>query len=229
MSNHNSVSHSPDQDRIRTTRLRNRRALGARLNKGYMAALLGFALILVLGVSHHAAPQSAQDDTVPHYTDNGRLVRPENYREWIYVSSGLGMNYGPVAHDTPAFSNVFVKPAAYRQFIATGHWPDKTMFVLEIYSAESHRSINKQGHFQGQLLGVEAEVKDESRFPEKWAYFSLGVNGKTGAKFSQDECWSCHNQNAAVENSFVQFYPTLLKVASEKNTIKPSVHLGPSE
>jgi hypothetical protein len=197
------------------------------MTKKRLVALLGLAGMLGLGLSRHVLPQESSGAAVPQYTADGRLLRPDNYREWIYVSSGLGMNYGPVAHDTPAFTNVFVKPAAHRQFVATGHWPDKTMFVLEVYSAASHSSINKQGHFQSELLGVEAEVKDESRFPEKWAYFSLGVNGKTGSKFSQDECWSCHNQNAAVENSFVQFYPTLLKVAYEKNVIKPSVHLEP--
>ena len=194
------------------------------MNRRYLAVLLAMALAVAIYESRRALSQDFSAPA-PQYTSDGKLVRPENYREWIYVSTGLGMNYGPVSHDTPAFTNVFVAPAAYRHYVATGQWPDKTVFVLEVYSAASHSSMNKQGSFQDKLLGVEAEVKDESRFPEKWAYFALGVKGKVGSKFSQDECWSCHNQNGAVENTFVQFYPTLLRVAHERNTIRPSVHL----
>lgn len=196
------------------------------MNRRYLAASLAMVLAVVVYTSRRALSQDLAA-SAPQYTSDGKLVRPENYREWIYVSSGLGMNYGPVSHGTPAFTNVFVAPAAYRHFAATGHWPDKTEFVLEVYRAASHSSINKQGSFQDKLLGVEAEVKDESRFPEKWAYFGLGVKGEAGSKFSQDQCWSCHNQNGAVENTFVQFYPTLLSVAHEKNTLKPSVHVDP--
>jgi hypothetical protein len=197
------------------------------MKKTYLAALLATAVAVVIGLSRPGLTEDISSASVPRYTEDGKLMRPGNYREWIYLSSGLGMNYGPAAHDAPEFTNVFVAPAAYKHYMASGAWPDKTMFVLEEYSASSHGSIVKQGQFQDALLGVEAEVKDESRFPEKWAYFGFGVDGKTASKIQQDRCWSCHNQNAAVENSFVQFYPTLLKVAYQKDTIKPSIHLEP--
>jgi hypothetical protein len=197
------------------------------MKKTYLAALLATAVAVVIGLSRPGLTEDISSASVPRYTEDGKLMRPGNYREWIYLSSGLGMNYGPAAHDAPEFTNVFVAPAAYKHYMASGAWPDKTMFVLEEYSASSHGSIVKQGQFQDALLGVEAEVKDESRFPEKWAYFGFGVDGKTASKIPQNHCWSCHNQNAAVENSFVQFYPTLLKVAYQKDTIKPSIHLEP--
>lgn len=197
------------------------------MKKTYFAAVLATAVAVAIGLSRRGLTEDLSSASVPQYTQDGKLMRPGNYREWIYLSSGLGMNYGPAAHDAPEFTNVFVAPAAYKHYMASGAWPDKTMFVLEEYSASSHGSIVKQGQFQDALLGVEAEVKDESRFPEKWAYFGFGVDGKTASKIPQDHCWSCHNQNAAVENSFVQFYPTLLKVAYQKGTIKPSIHLEP--
>jgi hypothetical protein len=73
----------------------------------------------------------------PEYTKDGQLVRPENYREWIYLSSGLGMTYGLVESATNVvkgqrFDNVFVTPQAYRSFLQTGTWPDKTVFVMEV-------------------------------------------------------------------------------------------------
>jgi hypothetical protein len=33
------------------------------------------------------------------------------------------------------------------------------------------------------------------------------------------ECYSCHEQHAAVDNTFVQFYPTLLPIAESKGTL----------
>jgi hypothetical protein len=76
-------------------------------------------------------------------------------------------------------------------------------------------------------MGLDVEVKDEKRFADKWAYFGFNSGEKIASASTpgQNGCWQCHEQNAAVEHSFVQFYPELLKVAKEKGTIKPTVHL----
>jgi tetratricopeptide (TPR) repeat protein len=182
---------------------------------------------LAIGISRLTQGETTGRGSEPRYTADGRLMFPQGYREWTYLSSGLGMSYSPEAGGAPAFTNVFVAPAAYQHYLATGRWPDKTVFVLEVYSAASHGSIVRQGNYQDALLAVEAEVKDESRFQEKWAYFGFGMEKKTASKIPQDACWSCHQQNAAVEHSFVQFYPTLLEVAYDKGTLKPEVHLTP--
>jgi hypothetical protein len=109
---------------------------------------------------------------------------------------------------------------AYRSFLETGRWPDKTVLLLEGRSSQSKGSINKGGHFQSNLLGIEAEVKDEHRFPGKWAFFGLG-RGTAGTQIpTTADCYSCHATNGAVDNTFVQFYPTLLSVAKEKGTFK---------
>ena len=102
------------------------------------------------------------------------------------------------------------------------------MFVLEEYRASSHGSILQHGQYQSTLEGVEAEVKDESRFRENWAYFGFGAERSTASQFPKQACWNCHHQNGAVENTFVQFYPTLLPVARRKGTVKASA-LAPSQ
>jgi len=33
----------------------------------------------------------------PEFNKDGDLVRPKNYREWIFLSSGVGMSYGAAA------------------------------------------------------------------------------------------------------------------------------------
>jgi len=184
-----------------------------------MRTIVTIALTLTAAAAIRAQPAG------PEFTPDGQLIRPSDYREWIYLSSGLGMTYTAGTPSDPIFDNVFVSPPAYREFLDTGNWPDQTMFVLEIRSASSHGSINKAGHFQSDLASVQAEVKDEKRFPEKWAYFSFsgtpGNPGKTARAIPKGSaCHTCHGQNGAVENTFVQFYPTLLPVAEKKGTLK---------
>ena len=189
-------------------------------------AVLWSGALLMVAVCGGAPGGGDTNAPAPQFTKDNELIRPTDYREWVYLSSGLGMSYAPSAMEMePAFDNVFVHPAAYRAFLESGKWPDKTIFVLENRSAQQHGSINKSGHFQAGLTGVEAAVKDESRFPDKWAYFGFGgpPSMRASAKaFPSNACYSCHNKNGAVENTFVQFYPTLLPVAEAKGTLKAS-------
>ena len=36
------------------------------------------------------------------------------------------------------------------------------------------------------------------------------------------DCYTCHTQHAAVDTTFVQFYPTLLPIAQSKGTLSAS-------
>ena len=160
----------------------------------------------------------------PRYTAGGELLRPTDFREWMFVTSGLGMTYNQPtgAARTPNFTNVYVNPSSYRAFMKTGQWPDKTMFILEVRASSSEGSINKGGHFQSNLVVVEASVKDETRFPGKWAYFDFGRDMKpqVAALPRTERCYAWLTDNGAVDNTFVQFYPTLLEVAMKMGTVK---------
>lgn len=151
-----------------------------------------------------------------------RLVRPANYREWIFLSSGLGMTYkGDAGAREPSFDNVFVDRAACKSFLETGVWPEKTMFVLEVRSSQTQGSINLGGRFQTSDFRLSAEVKDSSRFKDKWEYFAFPASGEPAQALPRTAgCFACHSQHGAVENTFVQFYPTLLPVARLKGTMK---------
>ena len=185
-------------------------------------------LIFSLACLNLAGQQATRQDE-PQYTTDGQLQLPDNYREWIFLSSGLGMTYGFVdsAVNTVAgdrFDNVFVTPRAYRAFLATGAWPDKTIFIMEVRTAASKGSINNGGHFQEKLVGLEAHVKDQSKFPSKWEFFGFSPAARTGKpQGAKSSCHTCHSANGAVDNTFVQFYPTLLPVAKAKGTLKPGI------
>ena len=200
-----------------------------------LAVVIGFVALPYL-----SAKPGAEADA-PQFNEKRELVPPANYREWIWLTSGLDMTYndngrraGPASEvDAPKpFDNVFVSPSAYREFMRTGTWPDGTMFVIEIRESKTKVHPNQAGWVQGDIAGMPAAVKDEKRFGKaKWGYFSLMHNGKPGpgkpmSMDGSDGCYSCHNKNGAVDNTFVQFYPTLKPVAEAKGTFKTT---GPGQ
>jgi hypothetical protein len=166
----------------------------------------------------------------PRFNAAGQLEPPGDYRAWVFLTSGFAMSYGPAAQAAVAggvdvLDNVYVSPAAYRGFMATGVWPESTMFVLEIRTAEETGSIVTRGRFQTELVAVEAAVKDSRRFPGGWGYFDFptDLRGATGAAAPlprSASCYSCHASHGAVEQTFTQFYPTLFAVAREKGTVR---------
>lgn len=180
--------------------------------------LLGAAAALSLTIL--LAAGSGDSSSLPQYDKTGHLLRPADYREWVFLSSGLGMTYSQSMGD-PMFTNVFVPKWAYEEFLKDGKWPDKTTFVVEERSSASKGSINKAGRFQTDFEGMGVEVKD-SRFPEQWAYFNFGEQDKSAEANPKEACWQCHEDHAAVEHSFVQFYPTLKPVAKKFGTYKES-------
>lgn len=188
-----------------------------------MRSLIVISLLVFLCVSLPAIDQNSDNASLNiRFTADGQLVFPANYREWIYLSSGIDMSYfrNGAATGHSMFDTVFVNPAAYKSFLQTGTWPDKTVLVLEVRGAGSNASINKSGHFQTtELMGREVHIKDEARFPGKWAFF--GFDDKDTAKMIPKEaaCYSCHEQHGAVDTTFVQFYPTLISLAKEKGTL----------
>lgn len=175
-----------------------------------------FAVVLFAASFFLFAASSEEKSPKPQYDARGQLMRPDDYRQWMFLSSGYGMNYSPAPGSHEMFTNVFVPRWAYQDFLNSGKWPEQTMFVIDERDAQSKGSINKTGHFQTDLMGLAVEVKDSSRFPEKWAYFTFDPDGKTAEAMPKGNgCWSCHDAHAAVEHTFVQFYPTLKPVAKK--------------
>ena len=153
------------------------------------------------------------------YTKDGELLLPKDYRQWVFLSSGIGMTYSGGASKDPAFENVFVNPEAYREFLKTGTWPDKTVMVLEVRKSESRVSINKDGRVQTSVAATEVHVKDAAR--GGWAFYGFHDSPERGKLFPKTaDCYSCHEKNGATDTTFVQFYPTLIETAKRKGNYK---------
>ena len=179
-------------------------------------------LVSVCAASLQVSSPDARSDW-PQYNSGDELVRPENYREWIFLSSRLRVDSKASSGEAETFGDVFVSRPAYHQFQATGSWPDKTIFVLEKRMELSKSSAEIVDHYETDLLGISVEVKDTARFAEKWAYFSFDSSAKTAKANPKAMCWQCHNGGGAVENTYVQFYPTLKPVAQQFGTYRQAV------
>lgn len=171
-----------------------------------------FSLGSVLGADLTAAVFEGQDS----------LLRPEGYRQWIFVGSSMGLRYDEnpekrSSGESQRFNNVYLDPVAYREFSKTGKFPEGTVFVLEILSAASKKEPGLQGSYQKDRVALEASVKDSTRFEGGWAYFSFDdPSGKLKDKAQprpQASCYACHHQKAATDHVFTQFYPPLRATA----------------
>ena len=163
---------------------------------------IGFLGLLLL------TPAQAQDAT---------MAVPGNYREWVFLTSSLDLDYKTAAAPSHhMLDNVFVNPEAFKVFLQTGTWPDKTVLIKENRFAESAGTLSQQGQFQAATRDVEIHIKDEARFPGKWAFFKSD-DGKADAKLRPfgTDCYSCHQAHGASDTTFVQFYPTLKPVAKK--------------
>lgn len=184
--------------------------------------------LLVLAATDPAEDTGAEAMTKPVYTDTGELVRPDGYREWVFVGASLGLDYvREEPQEGPGrFHHVYIQPEAYRHFLRTGEFPDKTILMMENYSAGSKEDNTNtvarhgkkpmdvlHGHYEHERVGLEAAVKDTDKEPElKWSYYFFG-QGKSlrdsARAFPKKSCWDCHDAHAAHDNVFLQFYPIL--------------------
>jgi hypothetical protein len=160
----------------------------------------------------------------PSYTAGNKMAVPGDYRQWVFLTSSIDLNYNTAAElgpgDRHMLDNVFADPVAYKAFLNTGTWPDKTILIKENRIAESAGTLSKRGRFQAAVVNLEIHVKDKARFPGGWAFFK-SADGKAPAALRPQgaDCYSCHQAHGASDTTFVQFYPTLFGIAKDKGTL----------
>ncbi len=174
--------------------------------------LAGYAMVLALGSAFGA------DKPAAVFEGKQTLLRPEGYRQWVFVGSSLGLRYDPESEKSAStnsqqFQNVYINPVAFREFARTGKFPNGTVFILEIASSETKAESGLQGSYQKDFIALEAAVKDTARFDDGWAYFSFddekGKRKDKATPFPRSACFDCHHQKAATDHVFTQFYPVL--------------------
>lgn len=120
-----------------------------------------------------ADPAYPEMDIPPVWDREGKLFQPKDFREWVFIGAPLtpnGLNDGKA--NFPEFHNVYVQPAAFKAYRATGKWPEGTMMVKELqlvggkaeFSDGSRYEPSGRGYFPGAVNGLDVAVKDSKRF-----------------------------------------------------------------
>ena len=183
-------------------------------------ALAAMGGTMMIPPQQRATPAHAIADTVPRYAGDS-LIRPNGYERWVLAGASMGLGYSqPSGADAAGatggvFHNVYMESTAYEYYVRTGKFREKTMFAMTLYEPGQKVHPSKRGFFEGKFLAVEVALKDSERYPGSWAYFNFG-EGKPGSRAvanPREGCQACHVKNAADDNVFVQFYPTLRAVS----------------
>lgn len=208
--------------------------------------LFTIALLLPIAFAQQAWAQAPNG---PKYNGD-KLIFPDGFRNsWLFVGSNEGLQYkgegatllknghpvtaaartqGAAPGPQGAFHNVYITPEGYAGFRnSKTAFPDRTMFVIDIYAAQTKEPHNilAAGSFNGEQQGALMAVKDSSH-PEgsgadktDWSYyvFSADEIAKPGAEEPKSDvsltvCAACHKKNGLVDNVWVQFYPLLRAV-----------------
>lgn len=176
------------------------------------------AAALVLGGFSAVTVLWAAEDTAARFNAAGELIRPEGYREWVYVGTPVtpnDMNDGKAPF--PEFHSVYMDPASWEHYKKTGEFRDGAILTKELISVGSKTAPSGNGYFMGEFIGLEATVKSAKHFPDEpgnWAYFSFTTEDhsdlkETAQAFPTAACSSCHQASAAQDFVFTQFYPVL--------------------
>ncbi|HWV15482.1 MAG TPA: cytochrome P460 family protein [Cellvibrio sp.] len=180
------------------------------MHRKIIIILTGSFLLLSAAFSGAAATNKAAATFGPDNT----LLRPANYREWIYIGTALtphDLNGGKA--DFPEFHNVYMDQVGWKAWKKRGEFADRTVIAKELLSVGAHQAISGKGYFQGDFALLAVAVKDKRRFaaePGNWGYYLFEPAATTSAQpMRSADCAACHQAHAATDLVFSQYYPLL--------------------
>jgi hypothetical protein len=185
------------------------------------SGLIAGAAILVGAVGLMYARAAPSTSSVPgiEYTADGKLKQPVGFRKWVYVGASVTPNDLNGGHALfPEFHSIYMDPESFAEYEKTGKYREGTVFVKELISVGAKEASSGKGYFMGDFLAVEVAIKDSKRFknePGSWAYFSFDGKShkKESAIYPTASCNKCHEEDAAEDFVFSQFYPVLTAAA----------------
>ena len=158
---------------------------------------------------------------------------PRGIERWILAGTSLSLSYTEGRQGSELFHNTLIEPTAYEHFRTTGTFRDGTMLALLLQPQGEGVLPARGGSFADTRGFLEMAVKDSSRPSREqgassWAYYNFGTrnsnpsNSRTPSSSRTSatpmparSCQSCHDQHAAYDNVFLQFYPLLAHAAPE--------------
>jgi hypothetical protein len=177
-------------------------------------------------------PASAPNGmALPEYDPEGKLLRPVGYEKWVVVGTSIGLDYSDVERKNPenpgTFHNVYLQPEAFEHYVATGKFPEQTVFIVtnnRSLPAKTRGTVSRSGFVAAATSGLEVAIKDTKRYPDGWAYFMFHDNPvssrppvRTAERaFARKDCFDCHAEHGEVDNVFTQFYSVLTAAREQR-------------
>lgn len=171
-------------------------------------------------------PAYPEIDIPPVWASDGKLIQPKDFREMIFIGAPLtpnGLNNGKA--NFPEFHNVYVQPAAFKAYRATGKWPEGTMMIKELQLVDDPKGDfpdgsrllpSGRGYFPGAVNGLDVAVKDSKRFSatNNWGYFNFNHAAPPYLAAATvkpvEQCAGCHIANAHEDMVYVKLYKSIL-------------------
>src|SRR3989441_7024075 len=129
--------------------------------RGVIAGVVGVSGVFAWEAVATSQQQEPPDDQLPRFAPGGTVLPPVGWEVGVMVGSSTGLSNAaappPAAGAAPGmFHNVHVQPWAYREFVRTGAFPERTMFVLSFYEASHKSAPARAGFYEGDRMpGIE--------------------------------------------------------------------------
>lgn len=185
-----------------------RRFYMGRVLAPYVVILTAFLLVPIAG---------AEERSYAKFNRQGELIRPEGWREWVYIGTPLtpnSLNKPEAAF--PEFHSVYIDPESWVHYKKTGKFREGTVIAKELSRVGSTKAVSGNGFFMGEFSGFEIAYKSKEHFPKEpgnWAYFTFGHHAPPYAASAKAQptaaCAACHQASAADDMVFSQYYPVL--------------------
>jgi len=151
---------------------------------------------------------------VAQFNAAGKLLKPANLNEWVFLGTSLGMGYNPGSFNAARpgqFQVALIEPNAYRYFVKNRSFAPGSMLLLSFYNADTQpRSINQNGFTQADLTNFEIHLIDPARGADGRAFYIFQADATEGNLLPPgNACVRCHTQHGAFQGTFAQFYPTI--------------------
>jgi hypothetical protein len=159
-----------------------------------VAAIVSFVSVSVYAQMRSASPVSMAAAVV--FETGNVLERPQRYSTWVLA--------GTTAKGQHTHGKVFIDPVAYREYAATGRFPQGTVMVWE--------GAAKTPSAQSNAPRLLVSVKDSARFDDGWGFYDFSGADRSvnaAAEASDANCRTCHRRDAETDHVFTQSYPAL--------------------
>lgn len=179
-----------------------------------VAALLGSGVTLML--VNRVIPHGGTAH--PRVVDaNGNLRVPENYRT-LYQALGTWAIAADSGRGSKEMHEVYASPGAIAAYRTTGHFPDGTVLVKEVFGTSTTGMTTGFVSHPATLKGWFVMVRDSKNTRPGnplwgdgwgWSWFDADKPLKTTSTNYKTDCQGCHLPARATDWIYTSGYPTL--------------------